>query len=107
MLVRILMTPIPLRARLMALIVTLVTTIVAALSVLFLNEILESWATDVLERSELAAQQVENFMLPRVTEQAEGVAGKPHDLASVKRRWQEIVGQGPGVDGLLVVTLTN
>jgi len=91
----------------MALIVTLVTTIVAALSVLFLNEILESWSTDVLERSELAAQQVENFMLPRVTEQAEGLAGKPNDLASVKRRWQEIVVQDPEIDELLVRTLTN
>lgn len=105
--VRIRMTAISLRARIMALIVALVTGVVFVLSVLYLNDVLENWSADVLERSDYAAQQVKNFVVPRITEQTRLSPLSNGDLDSVKRRWQEIVVQDTEIDDLLVKTLAN
>ena len=66
-----------LKARLLLLIVLLVTVIVTILSAMHLNTVVENWTNGVMERSELVAQQVKSLVLARVQESSATV-DPPH-----------------------------
>ena len=59
-----------LKARLLVLIVLLVTVIVTLLSAVHLSSLVKNWSAGVLERAELVAQQMISLVVQRIREKA-------------------------------------
>lgn len=92
-----------LKTRLLVLIVLLVTVIVTVLSALHLNSLVQNWSTGVMERAELAAQQVKSLVLQRIQEQTVTVSPPPATLEESKRLWTRIVAE----DSQLALLIQN
>ncbi|MEN6601367.1 MAG: hypothetical protein ABFD86_03050, partial [Bryobacteraceae bacterium] len=95
------------KLRLMGLIVALMTVVVVALSLLYLNGLMEAWSAGVLERAELAGQQVKTVLLERVAERSAQQAVPPATLEESKRLWSEIVGDDRAVGTVLESTMAH
>jgi len=89
----------------MALIVALMTAVVVTLSLLYLNGVMEAWSAGVLERAELAGQQVKTVLLERVAERSAQQAVPPATLEESKRLWSEIIADDRAVATMLERTM--
>jgi signal transduction histidine kinase len=89
----------------MALIVALMTAVVVTLSLLYLNGVMEAWSAGVLERAELAGQQVKTVLLERVAERSAQQPVPPATLEESKRLWSEIIADDRAVATMLERTM--
>lgn len=79
-----------LRIRLVLLIVALVTLVTVALSGLYLDRLVNSLWAAAFERSELASQQVNAFIVQHINQHAEEYE-KPSGIEQTKALWRDIV----------------
>ena len=79
-----------LRLRLVLLIVALVTLVTIALSGLYLDSLVNSLWAGAFERSELASQQVNAFIVEHINQHAQEYQ-KPSDYEQTKALWRDIV----------------
>jgi signal transduction histidine kinase len=93
-----------LRVRLVLLIVALVALVAVALSALHLNSLVNSLSAEALERSELASQQVNAFIIDRVNRHADEYE-TPADLEETKAQWNEIVAGDRDISSMLEKTM--
>jgi len=96
-----------LKARLLLLIVLLVTVIVTILSAMHLNTVVENWTNGVMERSELVAQQVKSLVLTRVQESSATVDPPPATLEESKQLWTRIVSEDRLLQQLIQSSMSN
>ncbi|MFN7933188.1 MAG: ATP-binding protein [Bryobacteraceae bacterium] len=96
-----------LKARLLLLIVLLVTVIVTILSAMHLNTVVENWTNGVMERSELVAQQVKSLVLARVQESSATVDPPPTTLEESKQLWTRIVAEDKLLQQLIQSSMSN
>ncbi len=92
-----------LRARLALFIAALVTLVATVLSGLLLNNMVNTWSSDTLERAELAAQQVQAFLVDRLMNRSEEMNAA--DLDAVKAFWAKTVAEDPEIRGMLERTI--
>ena len=79
-----------LRIRLVLLIVALVTLVAVALSGLYLDRLVNSLWAGAFERSELASQQVNAFIVEHINQHAQEYQA-PSDFEQTKALWRDIV----------------
>jgi signal transduction histidine kinase len=93
-----------LRLRLVLLIVALVTAVILVLSGLYLNSLMDSLSTAALERSEVASQQVNAFILDRINK---GVREYPAavDFEQTKIVFRQIVARDAEITATLERTM--
>lgn len=96
-----------LKARLLVLIVLLVTAIVTVLSALHLNSLVQTWSTGVMERSQMVAQQVKSLVLARIQEKTEFASPPPRTLEETKNLWMKIVSEDRQLAGLILDTMSH
>jgi hypothetical protein len=82
-----------LKARLMTLIVLLVTIIVTVLSAVHLNSLVRNWTDSVKERSDMVAQQVKRLLQARIQEKSAEIYPPPSNLEEIKKAWTQIVAE--------------
>lgn len=82
-----------LKARLLTLVVLLVTIIVTVLSAVHLNSLVRNWTDSVSERSDMVTQQVKRLVLSRIQEKSADVYPAPANLEESKKLWTQIVSQ--------------
>lgn len=90
-----------LKTRLQVSIVSLVVTIVVALSVLNIHGMLQTRFQDSLELARFQAGQVYGFLLRLLTERTALRDPPPRDLEETKKFWTEIIEQDTGLASLL------
>jgi signal transduction histidine kinase len=93
-----------LRVRLVLLIVALVTLVALALSVLHLNSLVNTLSAGALERSELASQQVNTFVIDHINQHAREYTA-PADLEETKAVWNQIVASDGDISTMLEKTM--
>ena len=76
-----------LRIRLVILIVLVVFVVSFALSTLYLDRMVDTLSNAAIERSELASQQVNAFVLDRLNRHLPSVQPQPPDSESAKADW--------------------
>jgi signal transduction histidine kinase len=91
--------------RLLGLIVALMTAVVVTLSLLQLDGVVGTWSDGVLERAELAGQQVKTVLLERIADRSSQQATPAATLEETKRRWSEIIAEDRAVSTMLVGTM--
>ncbi|MBM3813284.1 MAG: hypothetical protein FJW20_16790 [Acidimicrobiia bacterium] len=96
-----------LKTRLRISIVTLVTLLVMAQSVVSLRMTAEAIFRDAVERSQGIASQVRHLVLQRVNEQAALAAEKPETIEGHRELWQRIVADDPALPSLLEKTMAS
>ena len=95
-----------LRVRLVLLIVALVALVAVALSALHLDGLVNSLTTDAINRSNLASQQVNTFVINHINQHTEELKSPP-DLEETKALWNEIVATDPDIQAMLVKMLAG
>ena len=90
-----------LRTRLQLSIVALVVTVVLALSLFHIHDVVESRFRDALELANMNATQVESFILQIVNEQTPSWQPPPRSDEEVEKIWTEMVEQDVGLSTLL------
>jgi signal transduction histidine kinase len=93
------------RARLQIAILSLVITIVIALSLLSLHSVVEENLADAEERARLLSQMVKNYVLERITELAT-TRGESFSVDQSKRQWYEIVRNDQALSRILQKMMT-
>jgi len=93
-----------LRVRLVLLIVAVVTLVALALSALHLENLVNSLSDDALERSKLASQQVNAFVVDHINQHADEFETTA-DIGEVKALWNEIVTTDRDIAAMLERTL--
>jgi signal transduction histidine kinase len=96
-----------LKARLLVLIVLLVTVIVTVLSAVQLNSLVQNWSNAVDERAEMVAQQVKTLVVTRIQERAAGVQPPPLTLDDTKLLWMKIVSEDQQLEQLIRDTMSH
>ena len=102
-----------LRVRLVILIVLVVALVSAALSALYLDRLVNSLSAAAIERSELASQQVNAFVLDHVNRRASAQQPvnrnasepQPADPQSVEAQWTSVVTSDPDIAAMLERTM--
>jgi signal transduction histidine kinase len=79
-----------LRARLLWLSLSTVAIVVVALMAMHVNILIEVWLDQAIERSEVAAQQMQSFLLKRIDERSAGQPA-PATLDEAKQMWTSIL----------------
>lgn len=95
-----------LRVRLVLVIITLVTVVAVALSILHLDTLVNSLSQDVLQRSNLAKEQVQSFVTNQITQRAEDYA-TPTSIEETKALWNQIVTSDEDISRMLVKTMAQ
>lgn len=90
-----------LRVRLILLVVALVVLVAVALSTLYLDGLINSLSDDALERSQLASQQVNSFLIDFINQQSEK-REVPANIDETKALWYDIVSSNNDVGTALV-----
>jgi signal transduction histidine kinase len=93
-----------LRARLVVLIVAMVTLVAVAYSALYLDSLVNSLSADALERGELASQQVNAFIIERVNRHSDEYE-KPLNVEETKALWNQIVASERDISSMLEKTM--
>ncbi len=96
-----------LKSRLRISIVTLVTLLVIAQSVVSLRFAAEDKFSDALDRSQAIAEQVRHLVLQRVNEQARSVEQPPSSMDEMRLLWQNLVEDDVALPDLLIKTAAN
>lgn len=91
-----------LRVRLVILIVLVVTLVSTALSTLYLDRLINSLSADAYERSVLASQQVNAFIVDRINSSDAAI---PADPAAAEAVWTELVSTDKDIAGMLERTM--
>ncbi len=94
-----------LKLRLLALIVALMTAVVATLSLLYLNGVVQTWSEGVLERADLAGQQVKTVLLERIAARSAQSVTPATTLEESKQMWSAIVAEDRAVSTMLERTM--
>jgi signal transduction histidine kinase len=76
-----------LRARLLSLSLATVAVVVVALTALHLNTLITVWLDQAQERSDVAARQLQSFILKRIELRTAALKQAPATLAEAKRAW--------------------
>jgi len=97
---------VPLKLRLLLLIVALMTAVVVTLSLLQLDGVMEAWSDGVLERADFAGKQVKTVLLERIADRSGQQAVPPATLEESKRLWSEIVAEDRAVSTMLLRTMS-
>jgi signal transduction histidine kinase len=79
-----------LRARLLWLSLSTVAIVVVALMAMHVNSLIEVWLDQAIERSDIAGQQMQSFLLKRIEERSIGQP-PPANLDEAKRMWTSIL----------------
>jgi len=95
-----------LRARLSWLSTTTVAIVVVVLMAIHVNSLIEVWLDQAIERSDIAAQQMETFLLKRIEERSAGQP-PPANLEEAKRMWTSIVRDDEELPLILQQTLVQ
>ena len=93
-----------LRVRLVILIVLVVTLVSAALSALYLDRLVNSLSASAIERSELASQQVNAFIIDHINRNATPQPA-PSDSESAEAEWTAIVSHDKNIAAMLERTM--
>jgi signal transduction histidine kinase len=93
-----------LRVRLILLTVALVTLVAVALSALYLNSLVNTLSASALERSELAGQQVNAFVIDHINQHSVEYE-PPKGLDETKEMWSKIVQNDPDITNMLERTM--
>jgi hypothetical protein len=96
-----------LKSRLRISIVTLVTLLVIAQSVVSLRFAAEDKFGDALDRSQAIAEQVRHLVLQRVNEQARSVEQPPSTMEEMRVLWHRLVEDDVALPDLLIKTAAN
>ncbi|MEZ5401174.1 MAG: ATP-binding protein [Bryobacteraceae bacterium] len=96
-----------LKSRLRISIVTLVTLLVIAQSVVSLRFAAEDKFADALDRSQAIAEQVRHLVLQRVNEQARSVETPPTSIEEMPQLWHQLVEDDVALPELLIKTAAN
>ncbi|MEZ5352446.1 MAG: ATP-binding protein [Bryobacteraceae bacterium] len=96
-----------LKSRLRISIVTLVTLLVIAQSVVSLRFAAEDKFTDSLDRSQAIAEQVRHTVLQRVNEQARSVEEPPATMDQMRLLWYRLIEDDVALPDLLIKTAAN
>ena len=95
-----------LRARLSWLSTTTVAIVVVVLMAIHVNTLIEVWLDQAIERSDVAGQQMETFLLKRIEERSAGQP-PPANLEEAKRMWTSIVRDDEELPLILQQTLVQ
>jgi signal transduction histidine kinase len=95
-----------LRARLLWLSLSTVAIVVLALMSIQVNSLTEMWLDQAIERSDIAAQQMQSFLLKRIEERSAGQP-PPASLDEAKRMWTSIVRDDAELPLILQQTLVQ
>jgi signal transduction histidine kinase len=90
-----------LRIRLILLVVALVTLVAVALSALYLDNLVNSLSAEAIERSRVASQQINNFLIDHFNAQSEEYEA-PANVEDTKALWYQIVSDDRDVNAMLV-----
>ena len=93
-----------LRVRLILLTVALVTLVAVVLSGLYLNSLVNTLSAGALERSELAGQQVNAFVIDHINQHSAEYPA-PSNLEETKALWRQIVQDDPDISSMLERTM--
>ena len=93
-----------LRVRLVILIVLVVTLVSTALSTLYLDRLINSLSADAYERSVLASQQVNAFIIDRINSEDVALPAAP-DSEGPEARWTQIVASDKDIAAMLERTM--
>lgn len=93
-----------LRARLVFLIVLVVALVSAALSALYLDRLVNSLSASAIERSELASQQVNAFIIDRINRHIAPQPAPP-DSTSAEAEWTAVVSHDTDIASMLERTM--
>jgi len=96
-----------LKSQLRIAIVTLVTLLVIAQSLLSLRLAAEDKIRDSMERAQVVADQIKDLVIQRVNEQARAVQPPPASMEARKRLWHHLVASDPELPGLLFKAAAN
>jgi Signal transduction histidine kinase involved in nitrogen fixation and metabolism regulation len=96
-----------LKSRLRIAILSLVLTIVLALSALNLHNTIEESFSNAQERAELIAEQVKSYTLERIRERAALEPSEPVELNARKNLWYKIVREDRVLPRILEKTMSN
>jgi signal transduction histidine kinase len=92
-----------LRIRLVILIVLVVALVSAALSALYLNRLVNSLSAAAIERSELASQQVNAFVVDHLNRHTNDTHAS--ETPSVEEQWTDVVSSDPDIAAMLERTM--
>ena len=95
-----------LRARLLWLSLSTVAIVVMALMAMHVNSLIDVWLDQAIERSDVAAQQMQSFLLKRIDERSASQP-PPATLDEAKRMWTEIVRDDAELPLILQQTLVQ
>jgi signal transduction histidine kinase len=90
-----------LRVRLILLVVALVALVAVALSAMYLNNLVKSLSDEAIERSRVASQQINNFLIDHFNAQSVGYAA-PANAEDTKAMWYQIVSNDRDVNAMLI-----
>jgi signal transduction histidine kinase len=90
-----------LRIRLILLVVALVALVAVALSALYLDNLVNSLSAEAIERSRVANQQSNNFLIDHFNAQSETYEA-PANVEDTKALWYQIVSDDRDVNAMLV-----
>ncbi len=90
-----------LRIRLILLVVALVALVAVALSALYLDNLVNSLSAEAIERSRVANQQINNFLIDHFNAQSEAYEA-PANVEDTKALWYQIVSSDRDVNAMLV-----
>ena len=93
-----------LRVRLVLLMVALVTLVIVVLSWLYLNSLMNALSTNLVERSQLASQQVNAFIVERINKDIREYPVPAH-FEQTKIIWRQIVNTDPEIATTLERTM--
>lgn len=95
-----------LRARLLWLSVSTVAIVVVALMAMHVDSLIDVWLDQAIERSDVAAQQMQNFLLERIKQRSAGQPA-PATLAEAKQMWASILRDDAELPLILQQTLVQ
>lgn len=95
-----------LRARLLWLSLSTVAIVVVALMTIHMNSLTELWLDQAIERSDIAARQMQSFLLKRIEERSAGQP-PPGTVDEAKRMWTSIVRDDTELPLILQQTLVQ
>src|SRR5271155_3706792 len=95
-----------LRVRLVLVIITLVTVVALALSILHLDTLVNSLSLDALGRSDLAKEQVQSFVTNQIGQRSDDYA-TPATIEETKALWNQIVTSDEDISRMLVKTMAQ
>ena len=95
-----------LRARLLWLSLSTVAIVVVALMAMHVNSLIDVWLDQSIERSDVAAQQMQSFLLKRIEQRSAGQP-PPASLEEAKRMWSAILRDDAELPLILQQTLVQ